>query len=299
MSRKTAVMAALLFLMLTLAGCTANESGGHSLQLFYPAKEYEAGGDVILSQAVDWDIQENVSAAEQVERVVSLLQNRAGEMDFTSPIPQGAELLECTVSGGLAVLDFSAVYGRLTGLDLTVADYCLTLSAAQIPGVRQVQILVEGEALPAHGGRALSTEDVLLTSSEDVVKLVALTLFFPDGEGNLQPEKREMLIYEGENRPQRVIQELLAGPKEEGLKNLLPGNLEVLGVWMDGDICCLNLSVNTYKELCEATVNQEQVVRGLAQSVCSLSGVNSLQILINGAYRTMMGPVNIYLPVVP
>lgn len=296
--RKMRWMAALLVTLL-LAGCTPNESSGHSLQLFYPAAEYEAGGDVILSRAVDWTAQTGGSAERQVEHVVSLLQNREGTMDFTSPIPQGAELKQCMVSGGVAILDFSADYGELSGLSLTIADYCLTLSAAQIPGVRRVQILVEGEPLPTYGDRTLSTEDVLLTSSDDVVKLVTVTLYFPDGEGNLQPEKRELLIYEGENRPQRVAEELLAGPKEDGLEPLLPEGTEVAGVWMDGDICCLNLSVNEYRKLCATQVNQEQVVRGLAQSLCSLNGVNSLQILVNGSYRTMMGTVNIYLPISP
>lgn len=298
MNRKQ-MIAALLILALLLTGCAADHSSGHSLQLFYPSAEYEAGGDVILSRAIDWDAQESGSAVEQVEQVVSLLQNRGGEMDFTSPIPSDAELLECSISGGLAVLDFSAAYGRLSGLDLTVADYCLTLSAAQIPGVHRVQILVEGEVLPAHGERTLSTEDVLLTSSEDVVKAVTVTLYFPDGDGALQPEKRELLIYEGENRPQRVIRELLDGPKEEGLNALLADDLEVAGVWMDGDICCLNLSLNAYRKLCAAEVNQEQVVRGLVQSVCSLNGVNSLQFMVNGSYRNMMSAVNIYLPITP
>lgn len=298
MNRKR-MIGALILLIFLLTGCAEDKSSGHSLQLFYPAAEYEAGGDVILSRAVDWSMQQGGSAQRQVEQVVSLVQNRGGEMDFTSPIPQDAELLECTISGGVAVLDFSAAYGRLSGLDLTVADYCLTLSAAQIPGVHRVQILVEGEVLPAHGESTLSTEDVLLTSSEDVVKLVAVTLYFPDGDGSLQPEKRELLIYEGENRPQRVIQELASGPTEDGLNALLPDDLEVAGVWMDGDVCCLNLSLNAYRKLCAAEVNQEQVVRGLVQSVCSLSGVNSLQFLVNGSYRNMMGAVNIYMPITP
>ena len=292
-------IAMLLILLLLLTGCAADEGGGQSLQLFYPASEYEAGGDVILSRAVDWTMQTGGSVQRQVEQVVSLLQNRAGEMDFDSPIPPDAELLGCTVSGGVAVMDFSGAYGRLSGLDLTVADYCLTLSAAQIPGVRRVQILVEGETLPTYGDRTLSTEDVLLTSSEDVVKLVTVTLYFPDGEGNLQPEKREMLIYEGENRQQRVVQELLDGPKEEGLKPLLDESPEVAGIWMDGDICCLNLSANAYRRLCASGIDQEQVVQSLAMSVCSLSGVNGLQILVNGSYRTMMGTVSIYYPIIP
>ena len=298
MSRKW-MAAAWLALVLTLTGCAADKNSGHSLQLFYPASEYPAGGDVIHSQAVDWTQQEKDTAAQQVMKVVELLQNRDKKMDFESPIPQGTDLLRCTVANGLATLDFSAAYGRLSGIDLTVADYCLTLSASQIPGVRRLQILVEGELLPACETLELTTDDVLLTSSEDVVKVVPVTLYFPDPSGKLQPEKRELLIYEGENRCQRVLQALEEGPQTEGLEKLLPEGISAAGVWMDGDICCLNFSYADYKSLCDVSVCKDSLVQGLVKSLCSLDGVERVQIMVGGAYRSKLGVVDIENPIKP
>ena len=118
-------------------------------------------------------------------------------------------------------------------------------------------------------------------------------------EGVRQPERRELLIYEGENRPLRVTEALLEGPQEETLQKLLPEGVEVAGAWMDGDICCLNFSFASYRKLCEAEVDQALVVRGLVQSLCSLSEVQRVQFLVDGAYRNMLGTVNIYLPLSP
>lgn len=298
MSRKR-IVCALLLLALVLTGCAKSQEEKWELRLFYPAPEYEAGGDVLHSQAVDWSQQEGKEAAEQVRQVVSLLLNKDGSMDFPSPLPQGTELLRCSVSGGIATLDFSAAYRRLSGFDLTVANYCITLSASQIPSVRWIQLLVEGQPLPTRESEYLTTGDVLLTSSEDVVKAVPVTLYFPDAEGTLQPERRELLIYEGENRPLRVTEALLEGSQEETLQKLLPEGVEVAGAWMDGDICCLNFSFASYRKLCEAEVDQALVVRGLVQSLCSLSEVQRVQFLVDGAYRNMLGTVNIYLPLSP
>ena len=230
---------------------------------------------------------------------MSLLLNKDGSMDFPSPLPQGTELLNCSVSGGIATLDFSAAYRRLSGFDLTVANYCITLSASQIPSVRWIQLLVEGQPLPTRESEYLTTGDVLLTSSEDVVKAVPVTLYFPDAEGVLQPERRELLIYEGENRPLRVTEALLEGSQEETLQKLLPEGVEVAGAWMDGDICCLNFSFASYRKLCEAEVDQALVARGLVQSLCSLSEVQRVQFLVDGTYKNMLGTVNIYLPLSP
>lgn len=297
--RKKRMICALLMLVLLLTGCVKSQEEKWELRLFYPAPEYEAGGDVLHSQAVDWSQQEGKEAAEQVKQVVSLLLNKDGSMDFPSPLPQGTELLRCSVSGGIATLDFSAAYRRLSGFDLTVANYCITLSASQIPSVRWIQLLVEGQPLPTRESEYLTTGDVLLTSSEDVVKTVPVTLYFPDAEGVLQPERRELLIYEGENRPLRVTEALLEGSQEEALQKLLPEGVEVAGAWMDGDICCLNFSFASYRKLCEAEVDQALVVCGLVQSLCSLSEVQRVQFLVDGAYRNMLGTVNIYLPLSP
>ena len=107
MSRKR-IVCALLILALLLTGCAKSQEEKWELRLFYPAPEYEAGGDVLHSQAVDWSQQEGKEAAEQVKQVVSLLLNKDGSMDFPSPLPQGTELLRCSVSGGIATLDLTS-----------------------------------------------------------------------------------------------------------------------------------------------------------------------------------------------
>ena len=276
------ILTVLFVIALLLTGCAPDKSGGHSLHLFYPAANYEAGGDVLCSRTVDWSKQGSGDTADQVKMMVQLLQNRDGRMNFTSPIPSDAELLECSVSGGVAVLDFSAAYGRLSDFSLTVADYCITLSACQIPGVKWLQVLVEGKPLSGRTNSYFSTEDVLLTSSEDVVKVVPVTLYFPDQAGTLQPEKRELLIYEGENRCQRLLQALEEGPQTEGLEKLLPEGISAAGVWMDGDICCLNFSFSDYKALCDVSVRQDSLVQGLVKSLCSIDGVEGVQIMVGG-----------------
>ena len=158
---------------------------------------------------------------------------------------------------------------------------------------------MEGKPLSGRTNSYFSTEDVLLTSSEDVVKVVPVTLYFPDQAGTLQPEKRELLIYEGENRCQRLLQALEEGPQTEGLEKLLPEGISVAGVWMDGDICCLNFSFADYKALCDVSVRQDSLVQGLVKSLCSIDGVEGVQIMVGGAYRAKLGVVDIENPINP
>lgn len=87
--RKRYMAAALLIaLLVLLTGCARDEKDGHILRLFYPAPTYEAGGDVIHSQAVDWTQEEGADAADQVKKVVQLLQNPDNQLNFSSPFPR-------------------------------------------------------------------------------------------------------------------------------------------------------------------------------------------------------------------
>lgn len=179
--RKKGLLCACILLALLLTGCAKEGKETFQLRLFYPAAEFKAGGDVLHSQAVDWSKEDSKDTAEQVEKVIELLLNNDKVLDFTSPIPQGTKLVSCKVSGGEAVVNFSPNTGA-SGFDLTVANYCITLSASQIPGVRRIHILIDGESLSGQDD-ALSTGDVLLTSSEDVVKAVPVVLIFSGQHG--------------------------------------------------------------------------------------------------------------------
>ena len=46
------------------------------------------------------------------------------EPSLSSPIPEGTALKSLKVSGRRAQIDLSAQYARLTGIDLSLADYC-------------------------------------------------------------------------------------------------------------------------------------------------------------------------------
>lgn len=52
-----------------------------------------------------------------------------------SAVPDGTTLKSLKVSGHRAQIDLSAQYARLSGIDLSLADYCITLTLTQLPNV--------------------------------------------------------------------------------------------------------------------------------------------------------------------
>ena len=55
----------------------------------------------------------------------------------------------------------------LSGIDLTIADACLTLTFCQVEGVEAVYVTVEGSEIPYRPIQRLTLEDVLLSAGQE------------------------------------------------------------------------------------------------------------------------------------
>ena len=185
MRRGITRLAALMLALCLLAGCGAAQSGeGDGLRLYYPVPlEEHPGGDAISSVTVDWDTLPQEDRAAQAEAVLALLMGGCQEERFQSPVPSGTSLRSVEVKGGTAWVDFSGSYSQLSGMALTIADYCVALSLTQLEGVYAVRITVNGQELAYRDSNLFLASDVLLTSMDDVVRMLTAQLYFPDAGG--------------------------------------------------------------------------------------------------------------------
>lgn len=139
-------------------------------------------------------------------------------------------------------MDLSAAYGGLSGVELSLADYAITLTLTQLPDVARVRITVLGEELDYRSRQVFLSRDVLLAPKEDVVSTVAVSLYFPDGDGVLTEEKRTLNLYEGDTQGGAVIRALENGPETKGLQSTLPEGFKVRKVWAEEGVCYVSLS---------------------------------------------------------
>ena len=297
MRRCLALLCAVM--VLTLCGCggVSNGSREETFHLFYPTgKDADRGGDIISSVAVGWEQEKDEDAEKQARRAVELLLADHPERGYKSPVPGDTQLQECFVSGGVARLDFSENYGQLSGMDLSVADYCITLTLSQIPGIYMVSITVDGQELAYRDKNIFTSDDVLLTSTEDVVRALQVQLYFPDQSGVLTPESRVLTLYEGENQADVLLDALLAGPESEELLPLLPEGFAARAVRQEDGVCYVNLPGEDDRLLPDGEAAQEQILLGIVRSLHSLESVEQVQFLRDSEWQPEFGLVDISRP---
>ena len=217
---------------------------------------------------------------------------------YESAIPKGTALISVTRQGLSATADFSAPYGSLSGVALTLADYAVTLTLTQIPGVSAVRITVNGQTLDYRDKQSFAARDALLLPDGDVVGTVTVTLYFPDASGELVPEERTLNLYEGDTQAQAVTEAVENGPDNRDLSNAFPDGFFVRSVRQEDATCFVNLSSALLETLPE-NANLSLALLSLDQSLRSLDSVREVRYHVDGEFLDRYGDVRLIEPYGP
>ena len=290
--RRWALLLLAALLALAAVSCARREQereeGDYLLYGLAGAKE-AAGGDAIQAVPVDLGLPEDASVTEIAQALMERLCQGAGEL--SSPLPENVTLNSIQVQGRRAYVDFSVRYATLTGIDLSLADYCVTLTLTQLEGITAVSITAGGRELPYRSAQVLTEQDVLLSGMTDVIETVEVTLYFAGEDGELAEEERTLELYEGQSVAESLMAALLEGPRDDDLTALLPESFAINGVWVEGRTCYLSLSARAVERLPEAPEEQERILASIAGSIYSMEGVDELRLLVDGQESETFGQV--------
>lgn len=292
---RTRLAALLLALVLLPAACAVRpETGG--LRLCFPTDP-----DALRpsAQALSWeDLPPGLGS--DVETLVNALLSGPEQDGLAHPFPAGTSLLSWELDGGLLRLDLSAPYGELTGVALTLTDYCLTLTLCQLDQVERVSITVDGSELPQRTRQILTPEDAIFTGAEEEPRQITAVLYFPRALGKgLGFEPRELTLTEDDDLYLTIAQNLMAGPQDPDLHTLLPEGTQLLGATLDDGICYINFSANFLTAAPPSQAEQNLLLYSIIDTMGNLSAVTAVQLLVEGERLPEFGGQETSLPLEP
>lgn len=286
MRRRLSLTAALVLLLSLLCACAAQhvqEMDENGYELYFLSDPNSAGGgDAIRTQEKRLTLDGAMETEDCVRALMEALLAGPDEPSLSSPIPEGTALKSLKVSGRRAQIDLSAQYARLTGIDLSLADYCITLTLTQLPNVNAVSITADGRELPYRETQVLLSADTLLSSRESGLRPITVSLYFLDSKtGELRAEQQTLALYEGQTRVNALLEALAQGPEDDSLVSLLPEDFAVISSRIENGVCYLNLPASG--SLPENEAERDLMLSALEQSILSLGGVDEVQFLIEGS----------------
>lgn len=275
-----AILASLLAFAACSGGAQDEEESGYALY-FLSDPDSSGGGDAIAAASERFIPDETMDTEDCVRALMEHLLAGPDEAALRSPIPDGTMLRSLSVSGRRAEIDLSAQYARLSGIDLSLADYCITLTLSQLANVNAVRITANGSELPYRKTQVLLAADTLLSSRESGLRPITVQLYFLDSKtGALRAEQQTLALYEGQTRVNALLEALSQGPEDDSLEALLPEDFSVISSRIEDGVCYLSIPASA--ELPQDKTARELVIASIERSILSLSGVEEVQILMEG-----------------
>lgn len=262
--------------------------------LYYLAPEEEArGGDRIRAVRELLDLPEDPEG--QAGAVVERLLEGSPEAGLLSPLPEGVELLGLEIRDRTAHLDLSGELRELSGVDLALADYCLTLSLTALGSIRAVTLTAQGRPVGQQPKQVFYERDVLLSDMDDVLQTAEVRLYFFNAGGELVPETRTLTLYEGQTLAETLVAALLEGPESRELVRAIPEGFAVNYVRVENGVCYVSLPASSLTLLPEDEQTQRMILWSLAESLYSIDAVEEIRLLADGEELELFGQVPVSL----
>lgn len=87
--------------------------------------------------------------------------------EFANPFPTGTKIVSITVDQQIASIVLSDNFSDLTGIELTLACACLSLTTERITGCAQVQLSAEKALLDSKKSITINTNELSFTDSQN------------------------------------------------------------------------------------------------------------------------------------
>jgi len=279
--------------LLALAACASpappEEQGARTPIYYLAAEDASRGGDRIRACYETLGLGQDATVRDEAAAVVSRLLEGPTDRELESPLPAGGELLSLEVRDRTAYVDLSGGFNQLAGVELSMADYCLTLSLTALDGIGAVRITAQGRPVGQQPKQVFYERDVLLSTMDDVLQTVEVTLYFQDSGGTLTGERRTLTLYEGQTLAESLMAALLEGPASRELSPTLPENFTVNYVRIENGICYVSLPAASLALLPEDEQAQRTILWSLAESLYSIAAVDELRLLADGEELAYFG----------
>lgn len=262
---------------------------------------YAADGQHSSSPAVDFEYYVPPEGDDLVRSLLSAALSQPEEEGLVSPYPAGVSLRSTQLKDGVLYLDMSEQYGELSGVDLTIANYCLVLTLSQAEEVEALRITVEGQELPYFSNKELRAEDAVLTGDEEKPVYVDAVLWFASTQGpGLWVEVRQVLKTEEATSPEALLEALIGGPEEDTLYTLLPGQTQVRSATVEEGVCTVDFSAGFLEGSGQDQGRDRLMLYAVVNTLAgSLGNVEQVRILVEGQPLESLGGIPLTNPIQP
>lgn len=175
--------------------------------------------------------------------------------------------------------------------------YSVVKTLCSLNSINSVKVLVDGKEILSPDGNvigSLTTTDIKLTDEVNEGEIHDVTLYFTkDNTNKLYPEKRSIKITDQRPLAQHVVQELINGPKTEGLLSCVSNSSTLLSVTISDNKCYVDFKNGFLSKNSGSTEHKLLTIYSIVNSLTELDSVGRVQFLIDGKRVDAFGDIKL------
>lgn len=224
----------------------------------------------------------------QLEEVLQILSTPPKKLEYQVPLSQGVTVENMKLSNHVLILNLSPEYKQLNTLQEILTRASLVKSLTQIEGIDKVNLYVDGEPLQDSLGKTVGsmTADMFIDNAGEEISSydkITVRLYFANETGDgLVAVDRSKAYNTNISLDKFVVEELLKGPESttQGVYPTINPETKLISTLVKDNICYVNFDNTFLKQVYE--VNAETVIYSIVNSLCELSGIDRVQIYVDG-----------------
>lgn len=273
------ILLVLLLLVETLAGCGEEKEEVSEYYIYYLDK------DKTRNVAVGFEPKASDTEG-MIKEMLEALTRNTDSPDYQKVIPEEVRINEWKLENAQMYLYFSNAYGEMDNITEVLCRAAIVRTLTQLEGVNCISFYVGDSPLIDSNGNPvglMTAESFVENPGEQINAIMSseITLYFSNKNGTkLVPEVREVHYSSNVSMEKLVMEQLLKGPKDEGLRLAIPQGTKLVNVSVLDGVCFVNLD--------EGFLNQNYEIAGpiviysIVDSLVELPNVNKVQISVNG-----------------
>ncbi|MGN0335424.1 MAG: GerMN domain-containing protein [Lachnospiraceae bacterium] len=269
----------LLAVLFVSVGCRKDPAVNADTSVYYLNK------DETTIKAVPYEIQ-GETTDEKINELMEMLSTVPDSVDMKKVLPTGVSLMKYTLDRKQLYLDFSAEYLGLDKATEVIVRAAIVNTMCQLDEVSYIGFLVAGQPLTDSRGNAIGLMNPHtfldnMGSEENATKITKLNLYYANKSGDALKATSCVLEYNANVSLEKIIvEQLIAGPTEKEYYPTIPKDTKIVSVTTKDGVCYVNLdsgfTAQGYDVLADVTIYS------IVNSLTDLTGINSVQILVNG-----------------
>lgn len=275
------VLFVLLLMLGALTGCEKEKPEGTPVMMSYIGAQFNK----IIEKETYLT---GKSVETQLEEVLTLLATAPQKLEYQVPLSQGITVLTTNITNNSLVLNLSKEYKQLSTVVEILTRASLVKSLTQIEGIDSVTIHIDGEPLRDSLDKTLGamTADMFIDNAGEEISTyekVTIRLYFANETGDgLVAVDRSKAYNTNISLDKFVVEELLKGPETttQGVYPSINPATKLISTLVKDNTCYVNFDSTFLTQVYE--VEAEVAIYSIVNSLCELSGIDRVQISVDG-----------------